>query len=123
MKILVLDDDEVSRKQLVRFFRKLWHDTIEGTDGWEGLNALRVDDSIELIISDIQMPNLSGIEFVMKLRQTEKWCNKKVILYSGDSSGKTQALVNDLGVYCFLPKPLDIMRLVKVLDEIQRPVK
>ena len=69
--ILIVDDSSTMRKIISRSLRQagLAVDTIyEAADGIEGLNALGQGDSVDLVLSDINMPNMDGLEFVKQAR-------------------------------------------------------
>jgi two-component system, chemotaxis family, chemotaxis protein CheY len=69
--ILIVDDSSTMRKIISRSLRQagLAVDNIyEAGDGVEGLNALGQNDSVDLVLSDINMPNMDGLEFVKQAR-------------------------------------------------------
>lgn len=66
MKILVVDDSRVMRQIVIRTLRQAGfagHDIVEASDGQEGLTTLR-SQPIDLVLSDWNMPNMSGIDFL-----------------------------------------------------------
>jgi two-component system chemotaxis response regulator CheY len=70
MKILVTDDSRVMRQIVVRTLRQAGfdgHDIIEATDGQDGLTKVH-DESPDLVLSDWNMPEVSGLEFLQRLR-------------------------------------------------------
>ena len=69
--ILIVDDSSTMRKIISRSLRQagLAVDEIyEAGDGIDGLNALAANKSVDLILSDINMPNMDGLEFVKQVR-------------------------------------------------------
>jgi two-component system chemotaxis response regulator CheY len=70
MKILVTDDSRVMRQIVVRTLRQAGfdgHDIIEATDGQDGLTKVH-DEAPDLVLSDWNMPEVSGLEFLQRLR-------------------------------------------------------
>jgi len=70
MKILVADDSRVMRQIVVRTLRQAGfdgHDIVEATDGADGLTKV-ADESPDLVLSDWNMPELNGLEFLKSLR-------------------------------------------------------
>jgi two-component system chemotaxis response regulator CheY len=70
MKILVTDDSRVMRQIVVRTLRQAGfdgHDIIEATDGQDGLTKVH-EESPDLVLSDWNMPEVSGLEFLQRLR-------------------------------------------------------
>jgi CheY-like chemotaxis protein len=66
--ILVIDDDETFRRMLRRTLQRLGHEVIEAAEGREALRVLQ-DAAIELVMTDILMPGMEGIETIRWLRQ------------------------------------------------------
>ena len=72
MKILVTDDSKAMRMIVVRTLRQAGfagHDILEAVDGKQGLRTA-VEESVDLILSDWNMPEMTGIEFLRALRAT-----------------------------------------------------
>jgi two-component system, chemotaxis family, chemotaxis protein CheY len=71
-KVLIVDDSSTMRKIITRSLRQAGFEVdeiIEAGDGVEGLNAMNTN-KVDLILSDINMPNMDGLEFVKSLRGT-----------------------------------------------------
>jgi two-component system chemotaxis response regulator CheY len=70
MKILVADDSRVMRQIVIRTLRQAGfdgHDVIEATDGQDGLSKVH-DETPDLVLSDWNMPEVNGLEFLQRLR-------------------------------------------------------
>jgi two-component system chemotaxis response regulator CheY len=70
--VLIVDDSSTMRKIVTRSLRQagfVLDEIFEAGDGFEGLNALKAN-KVDLILSDINMPNMDGIEFVRAVRST-----------------------------------------------------
>lgn len=76
LKILIVDDDEFQRKMLVRLLKKNHVKTIEqASDGLLALEAIeRAPEGFDLIISDLDMPNMDGMEFIRILCERKSLC-------------------------------------------------
>lgn len=69
--ILIVDDSSTMRKIISRSLRQAGlpvDEILEAGDGIEGLNVLSANKSINLILSDINMPNMDGLEFIKQVR-------------------------------------------------------
>ncbi|MBF0607296.1 MAG: response regulator [Magnetococcales bacterium] len=114
IRILYVEDDkqirEDTRKFLLRFF-----ETVEcATNGQEGLDKYR-PGLFDIVISDIRMPHVNGIEMVRGIKKINK--HQKIIVISAhDEAHYLMELIN-LGVHSFLLKPLDVQHLLEVLSE------
>ena len=99
MKILVADDPSTMRKILINCLRKAGYDQfVEATDGKEALAQLAAE-SVDLVITDWNMPNMSGLEFLQAIRSSGAFAKLPVIMVttqsvSGDIQQAAQAGVN-----------------------------
>lgn len=106
LKVLVVDDDFINRKLLQTLLKKNSEvsDIIEAENGSDALDKLKKDPSINLILLDIMMPIVDGIEFLKIFRSDEINANIPVIVLSTDDTRKTE--VFDNGANDFLRKPI-----------------
>jgi two-component system chemotaxis sensor kinase CheA len=79
MKVLVVDDSQFFRSLIVPVLTLADFEVVQGTDAQHGLRLARQHSDAEIIISDIEMPGMSGFEFVKELRQL-KGFNEKIII-------------------------------------------
>lgn len=111
-KILVVEDNDFVRMQIVRFLNEEGYETIEGTNGEEALRAISKD--MVLAIVDVRMEPVGGFEFIKSIRGSE--VDIPVILVTGDDNPD---LLNDAarwGVSAVLMKPVQRDRLVKMVS-------
>ena len=68
IKILVVEDDEIARENEVEYLQEYFENIYEAKDAFE---ALKIYEQIQpsIIITDIQMPKLNGLEFVQRIRE------------------------------------------------------
>ena len=116
--ILVIDDDEFFREILAQMLQKEGHKVTVSHDGAHALGLLnRIQP--DLIITDILMPNMDGVEFIMEL--TKQSSNTPLIAMSGGRRSITSAFNLEsarlLGVKVTLAKPFAITALRTALDE------
>ena len=79
--ILVVDDEVLIRMVIAEHLRDCGYRVIEAGDGDEAIEVLQADDRIDIVFSDIQMPNRNGFELAQWVRRERP--NVKVILTSG----------------------------------------
>lgn len=111
-KILVVDDDKVLRKMLNRILTKQELIVFEAADGIEAQDIL-MSDEIDLVISDIKMPKLHGIEL---LHYIKKNINIPVILMSGYSDVIDIVEATQIGASDLLCKPFSKNLLLESID-------
>jgi PAS domain S-box-containing protein len=101
--VLLVEDDEAVRSVAQRILVRAGYTVIEATEGNEALERLERDsETIDLVLSDIVMPGLGGIE--LRKRMAVLYPHLKVILMSGYSEAGASENVHDLAA-AFLPKP------------------
>ena len=69
MKILIVDDSTTIRQQVNFTLTKDGFQVIEAVDGLDGIEKLKENPDVKLIISDVNMPNMNGLEMVEKLHE------------------------------------------------------
>ncbi|NEX21076.1 chemotaxis protein CheV [Thiorhodococcus mannitoliphagus] len=110
-RILVVDDSLVARKQVERAIAELGFRTESRSDGKAALEYLEeladadmVDQHIELIIADIEMPRMDGYTLTRKIRENAKLKNLRVVLHSSLSGQFNIDMVKRAGADDFLAK-------------------
>ncbi len=115
MKVLVVDDEPLVRRTLLRAFSARKHDVYEaasGTDGLEIWQRVRPD----LVFLDVLMPGMTGPQV---LSQVRAWSQAKVILISAYSGEYDTERVQGLGADYFVAKPFeDIFTLVEFSEKL-----
>ena len=106
LKVLVVDDDFINRKLLQTLLKKNPDVTeiIEAENGSDALDKLKKEPNINLILLDIMMPIVDGIEFLKIFRSDMSNAHIPVIVLSTDDTRKTE--VFDNGANDFLRKPV-----------------
>ena len=106
LKVLVVDDDFINRKLLQTLLKKNPSVTeiIEAENGSDALDKLKKDSTVDLILLDIMMPVVDGIEFLKIFRSDMSNAHIPVIVLSTDDTRKTE--VFDNGANDFLRKPV-----------------
>ena len=114
-RILLIDDDVAVRTTLARVLVSDGHLVVTAENGREGLRALE-QETIDLVITDIVMPEVDGLEFLLQLRQVES--PPPVIIISGGGHGAATpylSLARQFGAGAVLWKPV-------VVDELRAEI-
>lgn len=118
-RILVVEDDSLVRSMLQQMLEREEHDVAVASDGAEALKALN-KEQFELIVTDLIMPNMEGIEFIRSLYKQEN--KPKIIAISGGSpllSPLTQLKsAKFLGANLTFTKPIDREEFVTAVREL-----
>jgi DNA-binding response OmpR family regulator len=105
-KILIIDD-ELSIRMLLENFLKKTYNVVTKNDGMEGLSWLEEGNIPDLIVADIQMPNLDGYEFVKNVRASGYFRDIPLIMLSGIESSTEKIKCLKLGADDYIVKPFN----------------
>jgi len=110
MKIIILDDSMTIRMIIESFLEDLGVDENSIFSFEHGHDALEFIEAngADIVFTDINMPQMSGSEFVSKLLLNHKYLQNNLFAISGDESGEGFQAMRDSGVKKFLKKPLKI---------------
>ena len=115
--VLVIDDDEIMRFLVTEILDSPHLDVITASDGFDGLRLLRVKKP-DLVILDILMPDLDGLEFTKITRSYPPTKDVPIIISTGDKKKETVIQFNELDVSGYLLKPYQPVFLEKRIFEI-----
>jgi len=106
LKILIVDDDFINRKLLQTLLKKHTEvsEVIEAENGSDALNKLKKETDVDLILLDVMMPIVDGIEFLKIFRSDMANSHIPVVVLSTDDTRKTE--VFESGANDFLRKPI-----------------
>jgi len=114
-RILVIDDDATARRTLERFLIREGFTVSTAANANEGLLAVQVDQP-DIVLSDIYMPGISGLELQAKVHAFAPHIN--ILLMTGQDDMPTTVLAMQQGAYDYLTKPIDLERLKKILERL-----
>lgn len=106
LKVLAVDDDMINLKLLKSMLMKAPNvaQVIEAKNGADAIGLLKAQDDIDIILLDIIMPVMGGIEMLKVIRADESLRQLPVIILTTDETKKTEAL--ECGANGFLMKPI-----------------
>ncbi len=117
-RILIIDDDEQLREMLRRMLEYAGYDVLEACDGDEAMKALRHHE-VDVVITDILMPNREGLETIMELRRGRP--QLPIIAMSGGGWGGSSSYLttaNKLGAARTLAKPFTRQQILDAVAEV-----
>ncbi len=116
-KILVIEDHDSIRLLLERFLSKRFDVTCK-SDGFEGLAWLSYGNMPDLIVLDMSMPRLSGLDFLNNIRTSGLFREIPVLMVSGEEDSKIIQKCKDLGIEGFISKPFNPINLNEKIDDV-----
>lgn len=117
IKLLVVDDAVVARKMIKRHLVGSHYDgatLVEASSAEKGLELF--DDSVNVVLSDWNMPGLTGIEFVREIRK--KNATVPIIMITTEGTLQKLNLAKDAGVDEYIIKPFSAEKLIEALDKV-----
>lgn len=118
-KILTVDDSKAIRTIIKKMLSGYDCEVIEAANGMEGLDVAKKERPA-LLLLDIDMPGMNGLELLMNLRNLEQFENTPVFMMSSKSSAKNVRLAMELGVKAFIAKPF---KREEVLDRMKKVIE
>ena len=114
-RILVVDDEENARIALTKLLANEGFDVDRVANGFEALNYLRQQE-VDLIITDINMPEMNGITFLKELNKSFPKSNVIMVTAYGGVESYIEAM--NLGAFEYINKPVKIEELKSILKKI-----
>lgn len=117
VKVLICDDSSTDRKITKKILESQdWIETVEAPSGKDALSLLERDSSIDLIISDIMMPDMDGFRLARSIR--EKGYDIPIIAISARMEPADRKKMNASGMNAFIQKPINQQLLLDKIDEL-----
>ena len=125
LNILLVDDDELDVMNVQRAFRKnnIQNPLYIAHDGIEGLERLRdgtVPDERRLVLLDLNMPRMSGIEFLRELRADPALSNTTVVVLTTSAEDRDRVEAYKLNVAGYIIKPVTLLAFVEIMATLNR---
>ena len=114
-KILIVDDEELLRTMINDFLTMLDYEVFEAENGKEAYEKT-IKENPDIIVSDINMPNMGGVELLKRVKELER--NIPVILITGVSIEKARAEAEKYHADGFFSKPFKMQTLIKRIEEL-----
>lgn len=100
-------DDAPGIQKILTHYLKNDFDVVIKSDGMEGMNWLDEGNSVDLILADLNMPNLDGKEFLKLVKSSNFYKNIPVIIISAESDSNERIACLDIGADEFIVKPFN----------------
>lgn len=101
---------------IAKTLRELGYDVGEAGNGREALDALKREDAISLILTDWNMPEMNGLEFVKRLRQERVWDATPVVMVTTETEIEQMSAALTAGANEYIMKPFNKSVLLEKLQ-------
>ena len=115
--ILYVEDNEMNRKIVRDLLKRTTYRLIEAHDGEAGV-ALALEQRPDLILMDIQVPKLSGIEATRRLRAEEATVNTPILVITSFALSGDEQKARDAGATAYLAKPYSPFALLGMIRKL-----
>jgi CheY-like chemotaxis protein len=117
MRVLVVEDDRISRELATRVLSAGGYDVVAATDGEEALLAVR-DAAPDLVLMDLGLPGIDGVEATQIIRTDPETCDIPVVVLSALAFGSDRERALKAGCIDYLTKPVGARELLDRVDWI-----
>lgn len=117
-KVVMTVDDSASVRQMVSFtLREAGYDVVEACDGLDAL--AKIDNpNLKLVVTDLNMPNMDGIELIRRLRATPAHKFTPIIMLTTESQGEKKLEGKNAGATGWIVKPFKPEQLIAVIKKV-----
>ena len=116
-RILIVEDDNRNIFALKAILRSRGYDCIATTSASDGIEKLQQDDSINVVLMDMMMPDMDGYEAITGIRSDEAIRQVPIIAVTAQAMQGDREKCLSAGADGYISKPIDVDMLVKMLDE------
>ena len=111
-------DDSASMRQMVSFtLKRAGYTVVEAADGVEALNYARTS-AVDLVLTDVNMPNMDGISLVRELRQLQAYKFVPMLMLTTESGQDKKSLGKAAGATGWLVKPFNPEKLLATIEKV-----
>ena len=116
-KVLAVDDSPSMRSMISFTLKKAGYNTVIAEDGVQGLQSAQAED-FDLILTDINMPEMNGIELIGKLRELDAYKHKPILVLTTESSTEMKTKGKSAGATGWIVKPFEPEKLLSALERV-----
>ena len=116
-KIMVVEDNALNIKLFCDLLKAHGHDTRGVTDSREAMDTARALEP-DLVITDIQLPYLDGMELMRQLRADEQLCRVPIMAVTAYAAEGDDERIRQAGAQAYVSKPISVARFAQTVDEL-----
>jgi two-component system chemotaxis response regulator CheY len=117
-KLLIVDDSDILRLDLKAVLVGAGHEVLEGENGKIGLEKAAGDSGIQLIITDLNMPEMDGITMVKNIRSQTSHKETPVFMLTTESSRELRDAGKEAGIMLWIVKPFKGDKVLAAVDKV-----
>lgn len=117
-KILIVDDSTAIRQSITYILNQEGYETVEAKDGLEAFQMLPGLGKLDLVITDVNMPNMDGITFIRKTRELAAFKFVPILVLTTESQGSKMNEGKEAGATGWIVKPFSADKLLGVVKKV-----
>lgn len=117
-QVLVVDDSSTVRNEVGDFLKANGLTVVTAVDGKDGLEKLKADSSIKLVVSDVNMPNMDGLTMAEKIRNEQKNAAVGIIMLTTENSPAMKERGKAAGIKGWIVKPFNGPAVIGALKKL-----
>ncbi|HMK61506.1 MAG TPA: response regulator [Dissulfurispiraceae bacterium] len=121
MKILVVDDDKTTRKLLSLYLKAKGYEVVTAENGLDAMEKLGTEN-INLVVTDMNMPYMDGIELTKNLRADENWKALPIVMVTTEADEDEKKRAYETGVDDYLVKPANAEQISDSIKKILKKI-
>ena len=119
-KMIVIDDSFTLRIQVKKRFEEEGFNVLEAEDGLQGLELIKENSDLQLIMSDINMPGMDGLTMLEQVKETGLCPQAGRLVLTTETSERMKERGRNVGVHAWFTKPLQPKRLEILVDLVYK---
>jgi two-component system chemotaxis response regulator CheY len=116
-KILIVDDSDTIRQELVEVLSSEGYTVISAVDGQDGIDKAN-ENQFDLIITDYNMPKKTGLDLVKELKINDNYKNINILMLTTEVGSDLKKQAKEAGLRAWIVKPFQKDNLLKVIQKL-----
>lgn len=116
-QVLFVEDEQDLIDIISNTLGKLQIKNFTASNGKIGLEIFRTNPEINVVVTDINMPVMDGLEMIREIRKTDQ--NIKIIIMSAHNESEFKEEAKKLGINDYLVKPFDFMQFIEIISNLE----
>jgi len=116
--ILIVDDSGTVRQQVTMALKQAGFETAQASDGLEGLAMVDLNRNIDMVICDVNMPNMNGLEIVEKIKSKPENKSLPILMLTTEGQPSLIKRAKEAGAVGWIVKPFNASQLVQTAKHL-----
>jgi len=114
-KVLYVEDDRSIVNSFIPIFNKIFKEVLTATNGEDGFHLFTNNQDIDFVIADIKMPRMNGLDMCYGIKQIKP--DIPCIITTAHAEREYLKRADEIGVYKYITKPLNVKELIATLSQ------